>query len=112
MTNLMTSVMHVVDSCHGIDSARYFAEHYGETIREQCPDLAQDIDELLAGPEGNSWYFDAWDRVLAEGSITDLRTGERWVPYESEGIYLALDTLEWCHGCDWFRGPECGNCIE
>ena len=112
MTDFMKSVIHVVDSHRGVYSAQYFAERFGYEIRNQCPDLAQDIDELLAGPEGNSQYFESWIRVLDEGSVTDLGTGDRWIIHESEGIYLALDTLEWCEGCDWFRGPECGNCIE
>ena len=80
----------VIDGSAGIYSPKYFAELFGDQVKNVKP---EDLETLLAGPE-DEWYWEAWQNFQMYGKI-EFRD-EDWSIYQYEGdIWLAHPDHEW-----------------
>jgi hypothetical protein len=88
MNNPMEQFEHIVDSHHGIYSAKVFAESFAF---EQLEGISlEDYNTLLAGPD-NEFYTEVWAELE---NITVIVDTKRYSVYQNEGIYLYPEGLD------------------
>ncbi len=97
-------VSHVVDSHHGIYSAQFFCQRFGDDLTASTALLKTCLPDVLAGPGGDH-YDEAWQEIMDNAVV--MLADEPFMIYESEGIYLVRDGLEWCDKCDWWLSADC-----
>lgn len=85
-----TDVLYAVDGAHGQYAPQVFAQLYGE----QSTMSADDKQILLTGPE-HEYYWETWDTVLENVTVTCNDVTYNIYPGESGDVFLVRADREW-----------------
>ena len=79
----LSSAQLLVNSGFGVYCPQTAIERLQTNVRSQFE--AEDVQTLLEGPEGNEWYWEAWENVLNSRFTVD---GKEFQLYHSEDVWI------------------------